>query len=469
MTLIIVTMLILAYVLIATGHLTGVNKAAIAMFLGTVGWMIYVCWGADFVAEQHPQDYQEGLNGAVPTSETVKLFIYNNVFLNDVGKAAAIVMFLLATMSIVEILNNNGCFDFITEWIRTRNSKRLLWTITIATFILSANLDNLTTATMMLVIMHNILQNSRQRMLVGSAIVLAANAGGSFTVIGDPIGLILWDGGAVTASRFSAYLLIPALVAWIIPTILINRQLPDRLDTAWNPSPYRGDDTRLNRWQRVVMLIVGIGGLWFIPTFHNITKLAPFLGALCVLSVLWVVNEAFNRKLMLADRMSERRLPQAMKYGAIQQMLFVMGIMLGMGVVMETGVFGDVSSWIDFHIHNIWIVGALSGLLSSLVDTFTIAISDISLYPVLEYHQLGRWADADYMGNFVMNGAYWLVVAFSTAVGGCLLSVGSTSGIALMKMEHLKLGWYLKNISPKVLIGWLVGFGILWLEIYMCN
>ena len=143
--------------------------------------------------------------------------------------------------------------------------------------------------------------------------------------------------------------------------------------------------------------------------------------------------------------------------------------MLGMGVVMETGVFGDVSAWIDFHIHNVWIVGVLSGLLSSLVDTFTIAISDISLYPVLEYQQLGRWADADYMSNFAVNGAYWLVIAFSTAVGGCLLSVGSTSGIALMKMEHLKLGWYLKNISPKVLLGWLVGFAILWFEIYICN
>ena len=411
MTLIIVTMLILAYVLIATGHLTGVNKAAIAMFLGTVGWVVYVCWGADFVADQHPQDYQEWLNGAVPTSETVKLFIYNNVFLNYVGKAAAIVMFLLATMSIVEILNNNGCFDFITEWIRTRNSKRLLWTITIATFILSANLDNLTTATMMLVIMHNILQNSRQRMLVGSAIVLAANAGGSFTVIGDPIGLILWDGGAVTASRFSAYLLIPALVAWIIPTILINRQLPDRLDTAWNPSPYRGDDTRLNRWQRVVMLIVGIGGLWFIPTFHNITKLAPFLGALCVLSVLWVVNEAFNRKLMNADQMAQRRIPRALQYGAIQQMLFVMGIMLGMGVVTETGVWSDVAAWFDTYVHDIWLLGILAGMLSSVVDSFTIAISNISLYT------LGG-------GALGTNGAYWSVVAYTTAIGGCLLTIG---------------------------------------------
>ncbi len=454
MTLIIVTMLILAYVLIATGHLTGVNKAAIAMFLGTVGWVIYVCWGADFVADQHPLDYQEWLNGAEPTSEKVKLFIYNNVFLNYVGKAAAIVMFLLATMSIVEILNNNGCFDFITEWIRTRNSKRLLWTITLATFILSANLDNLTTATMMLVIMHNILQNSRQRMLVGSAIVLAANAGGSFTVIGDPIGLILWDGGAVTASRFSAYLLIPALVAWIIPTILINRQLPDRLDTAWNPSPYRGDDTRLNRWQRVVMLIVGIGGLWFIPTFHNITKLAPFLGALCVLSVLWVVNEAFNRKLMNADQMAQRRIPRALQYGALQQMLFVMGIMLGMGVVTETGVWSDVAGWFDTYIHDIWLMGILAGMLSSVVDSFTIAISNISLYT------LGG-------GALGTNGAYWSVVAYTTAIGGCLLTIGSISGLALMNMEHVRLGWYVKHMTPKVLLGWIIGYIILWLEMNM--
>ena len=454
MTLIIVTMLILAYVLIATGHLTGVNKAAIAMFLGTVGWVIYVCWGADFVADQHPLDYQEWLNGAEPTSEKVKLFIYNNVFLNYVGKAAAIVMFLLATMSIVEILNNNGCFDFITEWIRTRNSKRLLWTITLATFILSANLDNLTTATMMLVIMHNILQNSRQRMLVGSAIVLAANAGGSFTVIGDPIGLILWDGGAVTASRFSAYLLIPALVAWIIPTILINRQLPDRLDTAWNPSPYRGDDTRLNRWQRFVMLIVGIGGLWFIPTFHNITKLAPFLGALCVLSVLWVVNEAFNRKLMKADQMAQRRIPRALQYGALQQMLFVMGILLGMGVVTETGVWSDVAGWFDTYIHDIWLMGILAGMLSSVVDSFTIAISNISLYT------LGG-------GALGTNGAYWSVVAYTTAIGGCLLTIGSISGLALMRMEHVRLGWYVKHMTPKVLLGWIIGYIILWLEMNM--
>ena len=464
MTLLIVLLLVLGYILIATGHLTGVNKAAIAMFIGTVGWVVYVCWGSDFVLSQHPRDYAEFLAGGSPSSSAVKDFIFDNIFLKYVGQAANIVMFLLATMTIVEILNNNGCFDFIIEWIRTRNSKRLLWTITVATFILSANLDNLTTTTMMLVIMHQIVRSRRQRMLIGAAVVLAANSGGCFTVIGDPTGLILWGDGAVTATSFSAALALPAIVAWVLPTILINRQLPDRLDTEWTAPPYRGDDTRLNRWQRMVMLFVGIGGLWFIPTFHNITKLSPFLGALCVLSVLWVVNEAFNRKLLDSDQMAQRRIPRALQYGAIQQMLFVMGIMLAMGVMMETGVIGDISSWIDYNIHNVWVVGIISGLLSGLVDTFTVAMTNISLYPVVDSAQIGQWVDSEYMSHFTLNGLYWQVVAYCTAIGGCLLSVGSTSGLALMRMEHVHLGWYLKTLTPKVLIGFLAGLVVLYLE-----
>ena len=403
---------------------------------------------------QHPAEYIEWLGSSEPDSDKVKWFIYDHVFLKYVGKAAAIVLFLLATMSIVELLSNNGCFDFITEWIRTRNSKRLLWSITAVTFFLSANLDNLTTATMMLVIMHNILQNSRQRMYVGSAIVLAACCGGCFTVIGDPIGLILWGNGAVTATRFSAYLGLPALLAWIVPTYLVSRELPDRLDTAWSASPYRGDETRLNRWQRVVMLFVGIGGLWFIPTFHNITKLAPFLGALCVLSVLWVVNEAFNRKLIGADQMTGRRVPVSLQYGGFQQLLFVTGIMLGMGVVTETGVWGDVADWLDTYIPDVWLIGILAGFLSSIIDSFTIAISNLSLYNV------GA-------GGMMTNGAYWGIIAYTTAVGGCLLSVGSVCGLALMRAEHVSLGWYIKHMTPKVLLGFLLGYIVLWLEVNM--
>lgn len=477
MTLIIVLILILSYLLIATGYITGVNKAAIAMFIATVGWVVYICYGTDFVMAHHAADYSAFLAGAVSgndawkaaSSDAVKYYIYENIFLFYVGRAASIVMFLLATMSIIDILNNNGCFDFISRWVRTRNPKRLLWTITLATFVISANLDNLTTTTMMLVIMHTMVQNRRQRMLIGSAIVIAANCGGCFTVIGDPTGLLLWGDSAVTATHFSSRMVLPAIFAWVIPTLLINRELPDKLDAQFSPMPYRGDDTRLNPWQRIVMLFVGIGGLWFIPTFRNITKLSPFLGALCVLCVLWMVNELFNRKLMRADQMLQRRVPFSIQYGAIQQILFIMGIMLGMGVVSETGVFSDVSSWFDDNIHNIWVVATVSGLLSAVVDTFTIAVSGISLYPVADAEMIMSVADQVYASAFAPNGAYWLAIAFSTGVGGCLLLVGSVSGIALMRMEHVRLSWYLKTISLKVLLGWAVGLALLFLEIYMYN
>ena len=452
MTPIIVILLLFSYLLIATTHLTGVNKAAISIFLAAIGWVVYISWGTDFIMDLHSVAYAEYLGDNAATSDTVKNFIYDSVFLKYVGKAAAIVMYLLATMSIIEILNTNGCFDFINEWIRTRNPNRLLWTITLATFILSANLDNLTTTIVMLVIMHSTVRSRAQRMLIGSAIVLAAVCGGCFTVIGDPTGLLLWANEAVTATDFSSYLALPALVAWIVPTFLIGRQLPSHIDIEWGTAPFRGDDTRLNRWQRMLMLFVGIGGLWFIPTFLSITRVPAFLGALVVLSLLWVVNEAFNRKLMNADQTSQRRIPRVIQYEAIQQMLFVMGIMLGLAVVIETGVFTEVADWLDATIGDIWVEGLIAGVLSSLVDSVTIAASGISRYDV--------WSAGDY----AQNGLYWKVIAYCTAVGGCLLSVGTVSGLALMKMEHIHFGWYFKNISPKVLLGWLLGLAVLGIE-----
>lgn len=461
MTLVIVMIMVLGYVLIATAHITHVNKAAIAMFMGAVGWVLYICYGADYVMSQHAEGYTDFLGGAAASSEAVKYYICDNIFIKYVAKASGIVLFLLATMSIIEILNNNGCFDFICEWIRTRNSKRLMWTLTCAAFLISANLDNFTTTVTMLVIMRSIVQNRRQRMIIGSAVVLAANAGGCFTVIGDPAGVVLWGTGAVTASNFSAYLALPAVVAWAVPTWLLGRLLPDRLDVEWPATPYRGDDTNLNRWQRLLMLFVGIGGLWFIPTFHNITKLAPFLGALCVLSVLWVVNEAFNRKLMTADQNIQRRTPLAIQYGTIQQMLFVMGIVLAMGVAQETGIFGKVAAWTDANIHNVWTVGAVSGLASGLIDSFTVAMTNFSLYSVAA-------ATADsYTSAFMQNGLFWKITAFSTGVGGSLMCFASTSGLALMKMERMRVGWYLKNCSPRVLAGWGLGLLVLAAETWM--
>ena len=463
MALIIISILIVGYMLIAMGHVTKMNKAAIAMFAGTVGWVLYICYGTDFVMSQHPREYSDFLSGAAATSANVKQFIAQNIFIKYVGKGAEIVLFLLSTMTIVEILDNNGCFDFLSEWMRTRSSRRLLWTMAGITFLIFANLDNLTTTTMMLVIMHKLLPNRRQRMVFGSAIVLAANCGGALTVIGDPNGLLLWTNGAVTATSFSASLALPCLMAWLLPTWWLGRSLPSHVELQSTAMPYRGDDTNLNRWQRLLMLFVGIGGLWFIPTFHNITKLSPFLGALCVLSVLWIVNEVVNRKLMNIDQMIQRPTPRVLQYGIIQLMLFVMGVMLAIGAVRETGIINHIEQFCHANIHNVWIMGVIAGVSSCVIDTFATCMSFFSLHQVIDAQQLRLFSDSDYMSAFVTNGMYWKIIAYCSAMGGNVLLLGSMSGLALMKMEHIHVGWYFKHVGAVAAIGSALGLVLMWI------
>ena len=464
MTLVILTILILACVLIATENVTKVNRAAVAIFAGTVGWVLYICFGMDFVTNVHSADYSHYLylTNLESTSTNVKYFISRHIFLPQVGRAAEIVLFLLATMTIVDILNNNGCFDFVRQLLRTRSSRKMLWTLAIVTFIISINLDNLTTTVLMLTIMHGIIPSRRQRMIFGSSILLAANCGGALTVIGNPEGLVLWNSGAVTATIFSLSLLLPCLAAWLIPTAMMQRMLPDRVETEWIAMPFRGDDTRLNVWQRLLMLLVGSGGLWFIPTFHNITKLSPFLGALCVLSILWIVNEIFNRKLMNMDAMVERRTPLVLQYGVIQMMLFVMGMMLAVGVVTETGAFDDLTAWLgvsDEH-PGVWLHGIVAGVLSTVLDNFATAMNFFSLHDVVGLGDPQSALDSVYQTN----GVYWQVIAYCVMAGGNVLGIGTISGLALMKMEHMHMGWYFRNIGWKALVGGVLGLAILWLS-----
>ncbi len=445
---IIVTILFLCYILLATERMTNINKAAVTIFAGTVGWVLYICYGADFVMGLHSSEYHNFLQNGLSTSYTVKQFIAQNIFLKYVGKASEVVLFLLATMSIVEILNINGCFDFIPQLLRTRKSKAMLWILASVTFIISANLDNLTTTVMMLAIIHKIIPNRRYRMVYGAVVLISANCGGVLTVIGEPMGLVLWNNGCVTPTNYSMTLLLPCLVAWAVPTWWISARLPERIEIEWVTMPYRGDDTRLNTWQRALMLFVGIGGLWFIPTFHNITQLSPFLGALCVLSVLWIVNEIFNRKLMNADVLVQRRIPRIFQYGVIQMMLFVMGFMLAIGVVQETGAVQWFVSHFLKYIDNDWLMGIFAGLASTILDNFVTAISFFALKT-----------------NPVLNDEYWKIIAYAVAVGGNLFGIGSMSGLILMKTERMRMGWYLKTIGGKTLVGGIFGFAVLYIII----
>lgn len=460
MSLIILLIIVVGFILISTENVTNVNRAAVAIFLGTVGWVLYVSYGTDFVQLMHKQAYADYLNGMAHTSQAVKQFIAQTIFLRYVGKACEIVLFLLATMTIVEILNSNGCFDFLGIWARTRDSKKLLWMMMLIVFVVSANLDNLTTTVMALTLIHQVIPNRRYRMIYGSVAVIAANMGGALTVIGSPEGLVLWNMGAITATNYSLSMAVPCIVTCVVPTWLLSRALPDRIDIEFLRLPYRGDDTNLNVWQRLVMFVVGIGGLWFIPTFHNITKLSPFLGALCVLSVLWVVNEIFNRKLLNTGETIHRRIPRVLQYGSMQMILFVLGIMFAVGVVNETGFFSEVTAYIDKQTPNIWFFGVASAAISSVLDSFVTAMSAVSLHPVLS----GENAElTSYSANFAQNGAYWKMIAFATAVGGNILPIGSISGLALIRTERMRVGWYFANVGWKVLLGGVLGMALLWL------
>lgn len=452
MTIIIGILMVMALIIIAASPFTSVNKSAVSMFAGAVGWVLYLCFGTDFVMAHHSAEYISFLSGTEADSVAVKEYIASNIFIKYVGRGAEIILFLIATMKIVEILENNGCFDFLPQWIKTRHSKRLLWSVATLTLLVSANLDNLTSTIMILVLMHKTISNRRHRAVFGAVIVLSANIGGALTVIGDPNGLLLWNMGAVTPSHYSAWMILPCLVAWAVPTALMSRMLPERLDLESYTLPYRGDDTNLQLWQRILMFFFSIAGLWFIPIFHNITRLSPFVGALCVLSLLWIVNEIFNRKLIDSGQITHQRPTHLLQDSLIQTMLYVMGIMLIMGILIETGAGHFVGRQAMLLLGDVWTIAIapfIAGMVSLVLDPFASAATFFSLYDI---------QGTEYL---MQNGEYWISIAYATAVGSTILGIGSLSGLAMFKMRSATIGWYVKYASPKIFLGALLGLLVL--------
>ena len=428
MTLILVIVLVIGCVLIATEKISHINKAAVAMFAGTLCWLLYLIYGSSYVTSEHALAFSEFVGGRPVSKDLVREFIANSVFMRYVADACELVLYLLATMTIVEVLSNNGCFDFLSEWLRTRNCRRLLWLTAGITFVLSANLDNLTTACLMLTAIHTLVANRRQRMIFGAMVVVAANCGGAFTVIGDMTSLSLWVKGVITPTHYSGMLFLPCLTATVVTGLLMMRHLPVRLELAQTAPRYRGDDTVLNRAQRLLMLLVGIGGLWFIPTFHRLTELPPFVGALCVLSLLWIIHELCNRKLLKSEQMASRkRLPLALQLR-------------------------EMAEWCSIHVPNIYVIGIFMGLLSMWLDGIVVMLANVSTFA------LPAQAGLDgYFQSFDTDGSFWPLLSYCTAWGGSLLTIGSMAGYALLRMENVSLTWYLRFVTGKVLVGGLCG------------
>lgn len=459
MTFFIVAILLVGLLLIATENLNRMNKAAVAMFMGVLCWLLYIVGGEGFVVSEHQADFLAFLSGRAADANLVKDYIAHFIFGKYIASAAEVVLFLLATMSIVEVLGNNGCFDFIPGWLRTRDSRKYMWMLAGFTCFLSANLDNLTTVCMMLAVMHTMISDEKLRMIYGSVIVLAAGCGGAFTVIGDVSSLALWIDGNVTPTRYASMLILPCTVALATALLLLSTKLPPRIALSRTSPPFRGDDTVFTRNQRLLMLIVGIGGLWFIPTFHRLTHLSPAVGALCVLAFLWIINELCNRSLLSSDRMVRKRQPMALQYASIQHMLYFIGMTLLFGAVRETGAFSYFWEYVPDYMGNIYAQGLALGGLSAVFNNLTVLLGNIAIFsdPAVAHHA----ALADMLA---VDGAYWPLLSYTSAVGGTLLPIGTLAGYSLMRMEGVTLRWYLKHISLYILAGWLLGLGVFFIQ-----
>ena len=453
MAVVLLSIMLIGLLLIATEPLHRVNKAAVAMFFGVTCWLLYIAYSNTFVSGEYTTDYQNFLSQCADSRLSTKQFVASNIFFKYVVQSANIVLFLLSTTCIVEVLNNNGCFDFLAEWIKTRKPRKMLWLLAFFTFIISANLDNLATVVLLFSIIHPLLQSAKQRRIYGAVIILAANCGGAITVIGDMTSLKLWTDGLVTPSTFFLTLVLPVCAALCTILWLLMRDLPSRVELSMERLPYRGDDTLLSRPKRMLMLFVGIGGLWFIPSFHRITLLPPFVGALCVLALLWIVNELCNRQLLGSDKMVLRRLPMALQYANLQNMLFFIGLILMFGAVDETGIIRQLYESFDLQESNVYVVGIVSTILSSLLGHVPTLIGSIDLFAHTTSGSLSALVGID--------GYLWPMISYATVMGGSMLLTGSISGILFMRMEEVNFGWYLRHIVPKVIIGFAVGFVLL--------
>ena len=447
MTIAIVIVILLGYLFIAMEHVTHINKAMVAIFCGTIGWVLFMCTGTSFINVMHAEEYLEFLGGAPHTLLSSQEFISKNIFLRYVGQVGELVLYLLATMSIVEVLTNNECFSFIEKWLRRRSTAQMLWLTVLITFLLSTCIDNLTITVLMLMILRKTIRNAKQRMYIGSAIVIAASAGGCWTVIGDVTSLMVWGKGAVSATNFSAALVLPAIVATIIPTALIQRQLPEHLDLDRPTYTFRGDDSILAWWQKGLLLFFGIGGLWFVPSFHRITLLPPFLGALCCLGVVWVLNEIINANRIRTEQPQSISLGRRLQYEVLQVIMYCVGVCLCVDVLVEIGAMRSAAEWLDNNIHSIYLASAFMGLLSSVLDNIALVMAGINIYSVGEALQEG------YQASFMQNGQYWHLITLCGNVGGCLLPIGSVAGFALMRAEGVSVWWYFRRISLFVLLG----------------
>ncbi len=455
MTLIIVAVLFVGFVLMSTEQVHHVNRATVAMVCGVIAWVMYLLRGGEYVELMHNTEYQAFLGGEASTTTALKYFVAENVITKYIIEACSVILFLIATNTIVEVLHNNGVFDSLISWLRMRSSRMFLWVISLLTFAISANVDNLTTVVLMMSIITQIVRNHHQRVIYACTIMMAACLGGCFTAIGDMTSVMLWVRGLITPSAYAAGLFLPSFVSLCVFNLLIGMKLHGRVELFSILSRYNGDDSLLPAWQKVMLLVLGIAGLWFIPSFHYITKLPPFLGALSVLALIWAVEGLCNLERNGNVLMVQRHYFRTTEFIGMRLILYFLGITLCIGAIAECGALDFVGHWLETYINNVYVYGIALGLLSTVMDNVPLMMTGMNLFPLDTV--------VDSTSAFVQNGVYWQLLSFCCACGGCLLFIGTMAGQAVLEVERIRFKWYIRHYLWRALVAWLVGLGVFWL------
>ena len=455
MTLIIVAVVLFGFILMTTEQAHHINRATIAMVSGVAAWVIYMVNGGQFVQLMHQSDYASFMSSGMSSSDSIKFFISEHVITRYIIEACSVILFLIATNTIVEVLHNNGVFDSLMSWLRMRGSRKFLWTISILTFVISANVDNLTTVVLMMSFVANIVRNHYQRVIYASAIIVSACMGGCFTAIGDMTSVMLWVRGLITPSAYAAGLFLPAIAVLCTFNLLIGSMLHGRVEIYSVLTRYDGNDSSWAAWQKVVLLVLGIAGLWFIPSFHFITKLPPFLGSLSVLALIWAVEGIFNLEKNGNVLLVQRHYFRNAEFISIRIILYFLGITLGVGALAECGALDFVGRWLESNINNVYIYGVAVGLLSSILDNVPLMMSCMNMFPLDTVPES--------TSEFVQNGIYWQLLSFCCACGGTLLFVGTLAGQAVLEVEKIRFRWYIRTFLWRALAAWAVGLGVFWL------
>lgn len=420
----VIIIFVIGYLLIALEHPIKVNKTATAIITGVLCWTVY----------------------AVMDSESIEHI--GEQLAHHLSEIAAILFFLMGAMTIVELIDAYHGFRIITDRITTKNAKTLLWVICWVTFFLSAILDNLTTAIVMVSLTRKLVPDKDMRLFFCGMIVIGANAGGAWSPIGDVTTTMLWIGGQISSVNIIKTLLLPSIVCMVIPLIYLQFTLKGNLGHDKQAS--EGDDHHKTQIRGAnLMFIIGICGLISVPVFKTLTHLPPYLGMLLALGVLWVISELINPDMHESEK-KPYTASHALTRIDVPSVLFFLGILLAVSCLQSMEILSHFAAYLDDTIGDNRIIITLIGILSAIVDNVPLVAASMGMYSLEAYH---------------MDHMIWEYLAYCAGTGGSILIIGSAAGVAVMGMEKIDFIWYLKRISFLATLGYFAG-AVVYLMIY---